>query len=97
MGMPQIKFIKKHPVIEVDIGDNLMRSLLRAQMPVASSCNGQGICGKCRVRVLAGADALSARTKIEAQMQGQHNLPPDMRLSCQCFVQGDVTVDTTYW
>lgn len=74
-----------------------MKALLEHEIPVASSCRGDGVCAKCRVRVLAGAKNLSPETEIESMRRDQFEFEPDERLSCQAEVLGDVTIDTPYW
>lgn len=57
----------------------------RAGAPIGNSCGGIGICGRCRVTVVAGE--VSPPTRWEK----------DCRLACQMVVIGDVTVTTGYW
>lgn len=95
--MPKINFKKNFPAFEVREGANLMKSLLTARRPVASSCDGDGICAKCRVRILQGADNLSPASYFELERLEMNKVPEGHRLSCQCKVLGDVTVDTDYW
>ena len=47
--MPKIHLPQKNLILEVHAGANLMKTLLDAGIPVASSCLGDGICGKCRL------------------------------------------------
>jgi uncharacterized 2Fe-2S/4Fe-4S cluster protein (DUF4445 family) len=54
-----------------------------------TSCNGRGICGKCKVRVLGGA--CSAATESEKALLGPDF--PSFRLACQCKAKGTVTLD----
>jgi len=95
--MPSIRFAKSIPPISVETGANLMASLLAAGLPVASSCHGDGICGKCRVRVLEGAKNLSPEEAPEKLLRERLKIPSDQRVSCQARVLGDVTVDASYW
>jgi 2Fe-2S ferredoxin len=95
--MPQIKFVKAPATINVNSGVNLMEALLEAQIPVASSCKGEGICCKCKVRIASGRENLSQESETELLRREQHSIPKDERLSCQTLVTGDVTIDTTYW
>ena len=74
-----------------------MDALLRAGLPVASSCKGDGICAKCRVRVVAGAENLTPVEPLERRVRERLRLAPDLRLSCQARALGHVTIDTTYW
>ncbi|MGE4130320.1 MAG: 2Fe-2S iron-sulfur cluster-binding protein [Bdellovibrionales bacterium] len=95
--MAKIEFAKKIQPIEVASGANLMETLLAAELPVASSCHGDGICGKCRVQVLAGQEHLSPPTELEKILRDRLKVPRDYRISCQTCVLGDVRIDTSYW
>lgn len=74
-----------------------MRALLDAGIPVASSCSGDGICAKCKINVVEGLDQLSPENDTEQFLKMKHKLAPNIRISCQTFVQGDITIDTSYW
>ncbi|MCB9025741.1 MAG: (2Fe-2S)-binding protein [Bdellovibrionaceae bacterium] len=95
--MPKINFKKGFPSLEVRSKSNLMKSLLVAGRPVASSCGGDGICAKCGVQVVKGGKNLSPASFFEIERMQMNNIPKDCRLSCQCTVLGDITVDTDYW
>lgn len=96
--MPVISFKKKNrPDIKVIPGANLMKSLLEAEVPVASSCNSDGVCGKCKMQITAGAENLSQPNETEVFLKDKYQLKADQRISCQTFVLGDVEVDTGYW
>lgn len=74
-----------------------MASLLKAGMPVASSCQGDGICGKCKIEIIDGEKNLSAVESREQILSLRLKIKPPYRVSCQTKVFGDVTIDTTYW
>jgi 2Fe-2S ferredoxin len=95
--MPTIRFVKNYPPIEVEAGAELMDSLRRAGLPVASSCDGDGVCGRCRLVIVAGAENLSPLKPIEEILRTRLRLPGGVRISCQALVLGDVTVDASYW
>ena len=96
--MPKIKFAKTHNPIEANTTDSLLSQMREAGIPVASSCGGMGICGKCRVKVIMGAQNISAMTDEERECLKNNNGNPDgERLSCQSELSGDVLVDTDYW
>jgi 2Fe-2S ferredoxin len=92
-----IRFVKNIPAIEVVSGANLMQSLLAAGLPVASSCHGDGVCAKCRVEIVSGAENLSTIGPLEQTLHDRNRIPRGKRVSCQTQVLGDVTVDTAYW
>ncbi len=95
--MPKIMFIKNKPDIEVPMGANLMQSLLGAGLPVASSCNGDGVCSKCRIKIIDGQKNLSEINDTELILKEQNSLGKELRISCQVEIFGDVTVDASYW
>ena len=96
--MAVISFTKKNRApIQVAQGANLMKSLLDAGIPVASSCHSDGVCAKCRVQVTSGMNYLSGVNDIEKFLQEKYQLKSGLRISCQTEVNGDVEIDTTYW
>ncbi len=79
-----------------------MSALIAAGLPVASSCDGDGICSMCRVRVTsesgsAPGDAINSPASFETDSLKRNKCAPDERLSCQIEVRGDITVKTKYW
>lgn len=96
MGI-QIKFSKGRPTLDVPEGSNLMKVLLENQIPVASSCKGEGVCAKCRLQIIDGRENLSAKNETELHLAEVHELKMNERISCQTIVNGPITVDATYW
>lgn len=98
-----IYFLKQkshlHPIsVSADMkSENLMRLLLNAGYPVASSCQGDGICSKCRVKIIHGHDNLNLENELETKTKVRNQIAPIERLSCQVYVNGDITIDTDYW
>ena len=77
--------------------ETVLDAARRAGVPLGNSCGSVGVCGRCRVRVLAGAETLSAPTTIEIRVSAQRGFAADERLACQAVVGGDVGVTTGYW
>jgi ferredoxin len=78
----------------------LLAAVRRAGLPLGASCEGRGICGACRVRVPAGADALSPPDAAERDALRRLDAAPDERLACRARVadpDGDVRITTGYW
>lgn len=69
----------------------------RAGVPLGNSCGGVGVCARCKVRVLAGAENLTPATAIEVRFGTARGFAEDERMACQAVVTGDCTVTTTYW
>ena len=95
--MPFIRFKKSKPEIEVASGANLMKSLLAAGLPVASSCNSDGVCGKCGIRIVEGMENLSEPNSTELFLKEKNNIRKEFRISCQTLVLGDILIDAGYW
>jgi ferredoxin len=77
--------------------ETLLDAARRAAAPVGNSCGSVGVCGRCRVRVVAGNENLGAPTTIEIRVSGQRGFTTEERLACQAVVLGDVEVTTSYW
>lgn len=95
--MPQIRFVKNLPEITVENGAVLMEALLKAGLPVASSCHGDGICARCRIQIISGMENLSQINPAEQILRDRLRIARDIRISCQTKVLGDITIDASYW
>jgi ferredoxin len=69
----------------------------RAGVPLGNSCGGVGVCARCKVRVVAGAENLSPPTSIELRFGTARGFAADERMACQAVVKGECEVTTTYW
>jgi ferredoxin, 2Fe-2S len=92
--MPKISVPQKNLVLEANGAENLMFFLQAKGVPVASSCLGDGICGKCRMKVTG---ALPEATALEEETSKRNKITEDQRLACQIEIQSDLVVETTYW
>jgi 2Fe-2S ferredoxin len=96
--MPEIRFHKnKKSPISIEKGANLMQALLAADVPVSSSCHGDGVCAKCRIEVIEGAENLSEANEIELDLKQRNKIADNFRISCQTSVMGDILIDAAYW
>ena len=75
--------------------ETLLDVARRVGAPLANSCGGVGVCARCKVRVVAGAENLSAPTSIEVKFS--KGFAEGERMACQAVVMGDCIVTTTYW
>lgn len=92
--MPKIIVPQKNLLITVSAGANLMKVLQLQNIPVASSCLGDGICGKCRIMI---DGAVNEASKLETETKKRNKIPKAERLACQIGVENDLTVTTSYW
>lgn len=95
--MPWITFVKNKAPLYATDGSNLMEKLLTSHIPVASSCNGDGICGKCKVKIIEGVENLTAPSDLEINTLERNQVETGSRLSCQLKLTHDLKIDTDYW
>ena len=73
-------------------GDVTLLSLLRRNGTLLESpCNGKGLCGKCKVRILSGP--VSALAESERRLLSSEELAEGIRLACATVPLGPVTLD----
>jgi 2Fe-2S ferredoxin len=77
--------------------ETLLDVARRANAPLGASCGGVGVCARCRVRIVSGAENLSAPTSIESRIGAARGFAADERMACQAVVRGECAITTTYW
>ncbi len=75
----------------VEAGSNLMDAAQSAGVEIAAICGGAGVCGKCRVQLIAGR--LSSPTAAEARFFTAAEIGAGYRLACQARPLSDVKLD----
>lgn len=88
--MPQITFRFEEGedvVIFATAGDNLLEVARNANVAIDAPCSGNGSCGKCKVKLVAGELETAKTSHISDEEFAQ-----GWRLSCCSKVVGDVTV-----
>ncbi len=84
--------------VPVTPDETLFQALKRAGIPVASSCHGGVVCGRCVVRVLEGEAALSSPDEEETRVLHREQVGPDERLACRTRSRAQgVVITTGYW
>ncbi|MFZ5813876.1 MAG: 2Fe-2S iron-sulfur cluster-binding protein [Bacillota bacterium] len=91
--MPSITFQPMGRVVEVEAGCTILQAAIRADLFLRHLCGGQATCATCRSKVLAGGDQLSPMARHERKRLAELYAPPDVRLSCQAEILGDVVVE----
>jgi uncharacterized 2Fe-2S/4Fe-4S cluster protein (DUF4445 family) len=93
----EVRFQPSGQSLRVPLGTPLIEAVRRAGLPMASACGADGICGRCGVRVLAGAGALSAETRDEGEVKRRNRVEAGLRLACRATLGGPVEVTASYW
>jgi uncharacterized 2Fe-2S/4Fe-4S cluster protein (DUF4445 family) len=82
-----ITFLPHSVSLQVPAGTSIIQAALDAGVHINASCGGEGVCGKCRVRIEAGSvvDGVSEKLSPEDIQKG-------WRLACRSAIAGDLTV-----
>lgn len=92
-GSPRarVRFLPSGATAVVPRGAYLTLAAVRAGAAVVHDCDGQGVCGTCRVRVESGARHLSPVDRLERLQLGS-DVDRGWRLCCRVRVYEDVVV-----
>lgn len=93
--MPKLNCPQLNRVIDIDPEKSLMQNLIDHGIQVASSCGGDGICGKCRMRVVT--EDLPPASDLEKKTLENNGAEAGERLSCQLCLEANALAETTYW
>ncbi|OGR19108.1 MAG: ferredoxin [Desulfobacterales bacterium GWB2_56_26] len=87
MSKCTVTFLPHQRSTAVSAGESIIRAALQAGVHINASCGGEGVCGKCRILIEAGAvdDGFSDRLAEEDAAKGY-------RLACLAKVTENVTV-----
>lgn len=91
--MPTITFRPSGIRVAASAGETIFEAGRRGGVMIDTACVGQGTCGRCRVKVLAGEANLPPVNATEVKHLGNVYFITKVRLSCQCPVAGDVEVE----
>lgn len=85
---------KKITVIEGRKGVSLLDTLIQNNIYISAACGGRGRCGKCKVRMAAGA---TKATEADLQFFDESQILAGWRLACVSYPESNcrVSVDTT--
>ena len=93
----QVCFPTQGRSVRVPSGTTLIDAVRGANLPIASACRADGLCGRCGVAILAGADALGVESPEEIHSKQRNRIDPRLRLACRVRVCADVSVSAPYW
>ncbi len=89
--MPNIIVKPSGKIYEYTPGESLLEILLSHKIFVDNPCNGKGVCGKCRVKVLKGN--LSEPCETERKLLKSEELAEGVRLSCLVKPESDLEIE----
>jgi len=83
--------------LSIPSGTLILDAARQAGMPVASACGANGLCGRCGVNLLDGAEWASAETPDEVKAKKANRIDPSQRLSCMATISGKAKITAPYW
>ncbi len=95
--MVKVSFPPSDRSIEVPEGSTLLDAVVAAGLPIARACGADGLCGRCGVRIVAGAEGVDPESDAEAASKRRNRIDPALRLACRARVHGDVRLTASYW
>jgi ferredoxin, 2Fe-2S len=93
----RVRFQPSAIEVEVPAGTTLLDAALAAGLPIARSCGADGVCAKCGLVIVDGAEHLSPEASDEARIKQRNRVDAQMRLACRARIHGDVTATAHYW
>lgn len=94
---PIVRFMPSGKDVAVEKDTTLVDAAAIAHLPFGSLCEGELMCGMCRITVIAGGHNLIPISPEERRTLAAIHADPDERLACLARVTGPVTVTTDYW
>lgn len=88
--MPFIDFEPIGQRVPCTSGDTILAATQQAGIMLNVTCGGEGICGHCLVRVMAGA--ISPPNQNEESTLGVDQVNDNWRLACQAKILGDTRI-----
>ncbi|MFA5855524.1 MAG: 2Fe-2S iron-sulfur cluster-binding protein [Candidatus Gracilibacteria bacterium] len=86
--MPKVKNLTTGASAECEKGADFKEVAQKNNLGVAFGCES-GICCTCLIRIKSGAENLSPKTEQEEFTLEARMAEPNMRLGCQCKINGD--------
>lgn len=82
----QVTFLPQNVVTHAPEGTTVFNAANWAGLAIDSTCGGRGTCGKCKVRMLRGADGI---TEADQKFLSEAELADGWRLSCRAAIRDE--------
>lgn len=93
----EVLFMPSGRRVRVEGETSLLEATQRAGLPIATACGEGGICARCGLRILAGAETLAPEDEAERRIKARNRIPAELRLACRVKTWGQLTVTADYW
>ncbi len=89
-GSIRITVLPVGTILHVAPGESLFQVLTKAGISLNSYCGGQGICGKCKIRII---DKAAAPSELERDSLSAEEINKGIRLACGLYPKTDLLVE----
>ena len=89
--MPKIFILDDKKYIEYEEDKNLMDILLSENIFLDNACNGKGICGKCKIKIIDGE--LEEISETEKNILKAEEIKNNIRLACLLKPKSNITIE----
>jgi ferredoxin len=93
----RVRFLPSGREVEAPPGTTLLDATIAAGLPIARSCGAEGVCAKCALSIVEGAEHLSPEAPDETRLKARNRVEPADRLACRATLCGNVTATASYW
>lgn len=83
-----VRFLPDDISISAEAGENLLDVAARGGMYIPASCGGDGVCGKCKIKVLQGEVSLNQQGLVSDQERAE-----GYSLACKTSIVSDLTIE----
>jgi len=83
----KVTFLPHGATIDVPAGTSVIEAALEAGVHINASCGGEGVCGKCRVRIESGEVQGGVTERLSPA-----DVTAGFRLACRAIPEADLTV-----
>ena len=83
----KVHFVPDDIEVSVEEGENLLNVAANAGVYIHAFCGGEGVCGKCKVKIEQGDVAATQATQLKSS-----EIEQGFRLACQSKVMSDLVV-----
>jgi len=92
-----IQFLPADLCVEIEPGTSVVDAATRVGLPIAQACGSEGICARCGVHIVEGAENLPLEDEEERRAKERNRIPAELRLACRLRPTHDLTVTAPYW
>ena len=89
--MATLKVLNEKNISDINIGTTILEALIDNGIYINNACNGKGVCGKCKIRVVDGE--VSTLTETELKFLSKDEVDNNVRLACMTKLRGDTLIE----